>query len=283
MNKLKEFLNFSFNITEGIHLDVKTILFVVFVFFLTGFFLKLIKKIVNRKLLEEDKDKFKAVYSFVQYFVYIIVIVIALESSGIKVGVLLAGSAALLVGIGLGLQTLFQDIMSGIFILVDKSLHVNDIIELEGKVGKVEEIRLRTTRAVTVDDKVLIIPNHKFLTNSLFNWTQNGIETRESIEVGVAYGSDVEKVKQLLIEAAKEHPKVLKYKIPDALLMDFGESALLFRLIFFINNSYTHLKIKSDIRFTIDKKFRENGVTIPFPQRDMHVYSANNKNTLNVK
>jgi len=100
----------------------------------------------------------------------------ALESSGIKLSVLLAGSAALLVGIGLGLQTLFQDIMSGIFILVDKSLHVNDIIEIENKVGKVEEIRLRTTRAVTIDNKVLIIPNHKFLTNSLFNWTQNGTD-----------------------------------------------------------------------------------------------------------
>ena len=177
MIKLKEFLSYSVNITEDIHLDVKTILFVILVFFLTSFFLKLFKRIVNRKLDEEDKGKFKAVFSFVQYFVYTIVLVIALESSGINVSVLLAGSAALLVGIGLGLQTLFQDIMSGIFILVDKSLHVNDIIEIEDKIGKVDEIRLRTTRAITIDDKVLIIPNHKFLTNSLFNWTQNGIQT----------------------------------------------------------------------------------------------------------
>jgi small-conductance mechanosensitive channel len=272
MDKFKEFLNFSFYITKSIHIDVRTMLFVIFVFLLTGIFLKLIKKIVNRKLREDDKDKFKAVYSFIKYFVYVIVLVIALESSGVKVGVLLAGSAALLVGIGLGLQTLFQDIMSGVFILVDKSLHVNDIIELEGKVGKVIEIRLRTTRAVTIDDKVLIIPNHKFLTNSLFNWTQNGIETTESVEVGVAYGSDVEKVKKLLIDAAKEHPKVLKYKNPDVLFMDFGESALIFKLIFVINNSYTHLKIKSDLRFTIDKKFRENAISIPFPQRDVHFF-----------
>ena len=200
MIKLKEFLSYSVNITEDIHLDVKTILFVILVFFLTGFFLKLFKRIVNRKLDEEDKGKFKAVFSFVQYFVYTIVLVIALESSGINVSVLLAGSAALLVGIGLGLQTLFQDIMSGIFILVDKSLHVNDIIEIEDKIGKVDEIRLRTTRAITIDDKVLIIPNHKFLTNSLFNWTQNGIQTTEGVEVGVAYGSDVELVKDILID-----------------------------------------------------------------------------------
>ncbi|MEE9409221.1 MAG: mechanosensitive ion channel domain-containing protein [Polaribacter sp.] len=271
MEKLIEFLNFSFNITESIHLDVKTILFVVVVFILTGLFLKLIKKIVNRKLNEEDKGKFKAVFSFVKYFVYTIVLIIALESSGIKVGVILAGSAALLVGIGLGLQTLFQDIMSGIFILIDKSLHVNDIIEIEDKVGKVIEIRLRTTRAVTIDDKVLIIPNHKFLTNSLFNWTQNGVQTTEGIEIGVAYGSDVELVKSILIDVAKAHPKVLKTTLPRVLFTDFGDSALQFKLLFVINHSYEHLTIKSDLRFEIDKKFRENNVTIPFPQRDVHL------------
>ena len=118
MKKLKDILSYSINITDDIHLDVKTILFVILVFFFTGLFLKLFKKIVNRKLDEENKGKFKAVFSFIKYFVYSIVFIIALESSGIKLSVLLAGSAALLVGIGLGLQTLFQDIMSGIFILV---------------------------------------------------------------------------------------------------------------------------------------------------------------------
>ena len=271
MIKLKEFLSYSVNITEDIHLDVKTILFVILVFFLTSFFLKLFKRIVNRKLDEEDKGKFKAVFSFVQYFVYTIVLVIALESSGINVSVLLAGSAALLVGIGLGLQTLFQDIMSGIFILVDKSLHVNDIIEIEDKIGKVDEIRLRTTRAITIDDKVLIIPNHKFLTNSLFNWTQNGIQTTEGVEVGVAYGSDVELVKDILIDVASAHPKVLKSTVPKVLFTDFGESSLQFKLLFVINNSYEHLTVKSDLRFAIDKKFRENKIVIPFHQRDIHL------------
>ena len=274
MNKFKDFLNYSFEITkgkDGIHIDVKTILFVIIVFFLTGLFLKLIKKIINRKLDEEDKGKFKAVFSFIKYFVYTIVLVIALESSGVNVSVLLAGSAALLVGIGLGLQTLFQDIMSGIFILMDKSLHVNDIIEIEGKVGKVDEIRLRTTRAITIDDKVLIIPNHKFLTNSLFNWTQNGTQTTEGVEIGVAYGSDVELVKTILIDVAKSHPKIIKTTDPRVLFTDFGDSALQFKLLFVIKHSFDHLTIKSDLRFAIDKKFRENNISIPFPQRDVHL------------
>ncbi len=183
----------------------------------------------------------------------------------------MAGSAALLVGLGLGLQTLFQDIISGIFIILDKTLHVNDIIEIEGVFGKVFEIKLRTTRIVTVLNKVIIIPNHKFLTNNLINWTQNDTITIEVIDVGVAYGSDVEKVKKVLIEAALEHPKVLKIKTPDVLFMDFADSALLFRLRFTIDDSFYQMKLKSDLRFAIYEKFKENNIQIPFPQRDVHL------------
>jgi small-conductance mechanosensitive channel len=111
MNKIKDFLNYSFEISNKIHLDVKTILFLIFILLLTNFFLKTVRKVVTKRLDEEDKGKFKAIFSFLKYFIYIIVIITALESSGIHVGVLLAGSAALLVGIGLGLQTLYQDII----------------------------------------------------------------------------------------------------------------------------------------------------------------------------
>jgi len=272
LNKLKEILNYSIDIGENVHITLGTIIILIFAIIITNFMLRITRKIVSRKLDEEDKGKFKSVFSFLKYFIYVLVLILALESSGVKVGVLLAGSAALLVGIGLGLQTLFQDIISGIFMLLDKSLHVNDIIEIDGKVGKVFEIKLRTTRAVTIDDKVLIIPNHKFLTHSLFNWTQNGEDTIETINVGVAYGSDVEKVKNVLIEVAKNHPKILRTKEPDVLFMDFADSSLNFRLVFMINDSFAQLKIKSDLRFQIDKRFREENITIPFPQRDVHVY-----------
>lgn len=271
MQKIKDFLNYSFEISEKIHIDVKTVLFLIVVLIITNFTLKFIKKIVNRRLNQEDQNKFKAIFSFLKYFVYTIVIIIALESSGVEVGVLLAGSAALLVGIGLGLQTLFQDIISGVFILIDKTLTVNDVVEVDGKTGKIIEIKLRTTRLVTIDDKVLIIPNHKFLTQSLFNWTQNGIQTTESVEVGVAYGSDVRLVEKILLEVATNHSDVLKNSKPVVLFSNFGDSALEFRLLFKINNSYAHFKIKSDLRFEIDKKFRENNITIPFPQRDVHI------------
>jgi small-conductance mechanosensitive channel len=271
MEKINEVLSYSFDIGKNVHIEIKDFLILIIALILTNVILRLVRRLVSRKLEEEDKGKFKAVFSFLKYFIYVAVITIALESLGVEISVLLAGSAALLVGLGLGLQTLFQDIISGIFILLDKSLHVNDVIEIENKIGKVFEIKLRTTRIVTIDDKVMVIPNHKFLTNSLFNWTQNGIETTEVIDVGVAYGSDVERVKNVMVEVAKNHPKVLTHKEPKVLLVDFGESALLFRLIFTINESFAQMKIKSDLRYEIVEKYRKNGISIPFPQRDIHM------------
>ncbi|QMU63819.1 MAG: mechanosensitive ion channel [Flavobacteriaceae bacterium] len=276
MEKLKEFLNYSFKVGENAHINVKTILILIVILFLTSWLLKLVRRVVNNKLDEDNKGKFKSVFSFLKYFIYILVLIVALESSGVKLSVILAGSAALLVGIGLGLQTLFQDIISGIFILVDKSLQVNDVVEIDGKIGRIFEIKLRTSRAVTIDDRVVIIPNHKFMTQSLYNWTQNGNKTVESVEVGVAYGTDVQKVKEILLKIAVEHPMILKDNRTDVLFDNFGDSALIFNLRFVIKNSFIRYKVRSDIRFAIDKAFKEYGIQIPFPQRDVHIFNPKN-------
>ena len=191
---------------------------------------------------------------------------------GVQITAILTASAALLVGVGLALQTFFQDIISGIFILIDQSVHVGDIIEIDGKVGRVVEIKLRTTRAVTIDNKVLVIPNHKYLTSILYNWTENGNLTRENVNVGVAYGSDVELVKKLLLQAATEHKSVLKDPEPTVFFTEFGESSLDFKLVFTISNSFLAIYPKSEIRFRINELFKEHNVTIPFPQRDVHLF-----------
>jgi len=172
-------------------------------------------------------------------------------------------SSVLLIGVGLALQTFFQDIIAGIFILIDQSVHVGDIVEIDGKVGRVEEIKLRTTRAVTIDNKVLIIPHHLYLTSTLYNWTQNGTTTRENVSVGVAYGSDVQLVKRLLLQAAAEHESVLKFPAPLVLFTAFGDSALNFKLIFTLNESFMASIPSSDLRFRIDELFRENNISIP--------------------
>jgi len=273
MEKIKSFLSYSFEIGDKIHITVQSILILIAIFIVTAIVLKGVKKLVTRKLLDEDKLKFNSVFSFTRYFIYLVVLLIAMQNMGVEVTAVFAASAALLVGVGLALQTLFQDIISGIFILVDQTVHVGDIIEIDKKVGRVVEIKLRTTRAVTIDNKVLVIPNHKYLTSILYNWTENGKKTRESISVGVAYGSDVELVKQLLIEAAESHPNVLKQPEPLVLFMNFGDSALDFKLVFTLDNSFEAVIAQSEIRFKVNELFKKHTISIPFPQRDVHLFN----------
>ena len=265
-------LDYTFTFSREISISFKALLIVAFALLVTAFVLKIVRRFITRKMPAIDKIKFVSVFSYIRWVVFLVIFLITLDAAGVNVTAVFAASAALLIGVGLALQTLFQDIISGIFILVDQSVHVGDIIELEGKVGRVLDIKLRTTRAVTIDNKVLIIPNHLYLTNILFNWTQNGTETRESVAVGVSYGSDVALVKQLLLAAAKSHKTILNFPEPKVLFTDFADSSLNFRLIFTLNDSFQARFVQSDMRFEIDKKFRENGVTIPFPQRDVHVF-----------
>ncbi|WP_435415635.1 mechanosensitive ion channel family protein [Polaribacter aestuariivivens] len=265
-------LDYTFVFSKEISITVKGLLFVAIALVLTAIILKFVRRLITRKLPENDKHKFVTVFTYIRWFVFLVIFLIAMHSSGVNVTAVFAASAALLIGVGLALQTLFQDIISGIFILVDQSVHVGDIIELEGKVGRVLDIRLRTTRAVTVDNKVLVIPNHLYLTNILFNWTENGTETRESVTVGVSYGSDVELVKSILLEKAKNHNKILSIPEPTVLFTDFADSSLNFKLVFSLNDGFETRFVQSDLRFEIDKAFRENNVTIPFPQRDVHFY-----------
>ncbi|WP_460218429.1 mechanosensitive ion channel family protein [Psychroserpens sp. MEBiC05023] len=269
--KTKIFLGEHIDIGDKISISILDIIVVITVIFITTLLLRLALKILTRNLPLEDKGKFNVIFGYFRWLIYLVILLITLHSVGVNVTAIFAASAALLIGVGLALQTLFQDIISGVFILIDQSVHVGDIIEIEGKVGRVEEIKLRTTRAVTIDNKVLVIPNHLYLTNSLYNWTQNGTLTRESISVGVAYGSDVELVKRLLLQAASNHPDIISSPEPVVVFNDFGDSSLDFKLIFSIGDSFKAQFPKSDIRFEIDKLFREHNVSIPFPQRDIHI------------
>jgi small-conductance mechanosensitive channel len=271
MEKINNFLNYTFYFSESIHISIKAILVVVAALILTSIFLKLFRKALTRKLPKADKVIFISVFSYVKWVVYLIIFLVTLHTGGVNVTAIFAASAALLIGVGLALQTLFQDIISGIFILIDQSVHVGDIIELDGKIGKVEEIKLRTTRATTADNKVLVIPNHLYLTNSLYNWTQNGTLTRENVEVGVAYGSNIQLVKKILLEVASEHALILEKPEPSVLFTNFGDSSLNFKLVFTLNDSFNARFTQSDLRFEIDRLFRENNVSIPFPQRDIHI------------
>ena len=280
---LNEFLSYKIWNGDKVDLTAATFLTIIISIIVVNFLLKLIHKLVTAKLPEEDKNKFISVFGFLRYLFYIIVVLVILHTSGVNLTVLLTASAALFVGLGFALQYLFQDIISGILIITDQSLRVGDIVEVNQKVGRVFEIRLRTTRALTRDDKVIIIPNHQFLTDSIYNYTQNHKSTRESVKVGVAYGSDVVLVTKILEDIASEQKGILKNPKPFVLFEDFGDSALLFSINFFINDSYGDPKIKSAMRYIIDAKFREHNISIPFPQRDVHVFNSSSIETMQVE
>ena len=267
-------------INDHIKISLQGTLIIIITFLLTKYFLKVITNLFSRRLTVDNRLKFNSLFVFFKYFIYAVVGIIIFQEMGISVTPLLAASTALLVGVGLALQTLFQDIISGIFILIDESIKVGDIIEFNDKVVRVEEIKLRTTRAVTIDNKMMIIPNHHFLTNSLYNWTQNNKQTNDSITIGVAYGSNVNLVRDLLKQAAMENSNVLSKLEPYVFFEDFGDSALVFRIRYAIDNGFAAQITQSEIRFRINELFESNNISIPFPQRDIHIVSTvenNNK------
>ncbi|PIF00284.1 MAG: mechanosensitive ion channel protein MscS [Maribacter sp.] len=272
---IQEVLSWGIHIGTGdksLHVTIGLFLSVILVFLTTGFVLKWLRQILTRKMVQEDQLKFISIFKFIKYATYLAVILITLSMAGVDITLLITASAALFVGLGLALQELFQDIIGGIFIIIDKSLSVGDIIEIEGRIGKVFEIKLRTVRAITRDDKVVIIPNHKLMNETIINYTQNHKTTRESIKIGVAYGSDVALVAKILEKTAENQRGILKNPKPFVLFEDFGDSALLFSLNYYTNDSFTDLKVKSDVRYTIDAEFRQHNISIPFPQRDIHVF-----------
>ena len=263
-----------------IKITVGLILLVITVFFVTSFFLRGTRMLLTRKMEDADKNKFISIFRFIKYLAYLIVVIITLSSAGIDITILLTASAALFVGLGLALQDLFKDIIGGLYIIIDKTLLIGDIIEINGKVGRVIEIKLRTARVLTRDDKVMVVPNHKFIIDIVLNYTQNHESTREFVKVGVAYGSDTLKVKTILLECAMEQTGIVKKPDPFVLFEDFGDSALVFALHFFVTDSFVDPKIKSQLRFKIDEKFRLNNISIPFPQRDVHMFYPNNPNKI---
>jgi len=230
-----------------------------------------------------DKGRGKALFQILNYTIIVISIIIGLDMIGVKITLLLAGSAALLVGVGLGLQQVFNDIVSGILLLFEGTVTIGDIIELNNIIGKVEKISIRTSKIETRDGIVIIVPNSKLVSDNVINWSHNRSVTRFRIKVGVAYGSDITLVMQLLKEAALEHPEVVRTPEPKARFIDFGESSLDFELLFYSKRMFDIEFVRSDIRVKIDQKFRENNITIPFPQRDLHFKTSGNFSIENSK
>lgn len=274
-NKFMDVLEFKIIDFDTFTFSVYQIIIIVAVYFLARLVLWTTKKFIHQEGLKQKvgEGRQHALFQIVKYIIIVIAIVLILESIGVKVTILLAGSAALLVGLGFGLQQIFNDFISGIILLFEGTIKVGEVVEVEGIVGRVIRIGLRTSELETRDNIMMLIPNSKFTSEKVINWSHNQQFTRFRVHVGVAYGSDTKLVRSVLMECAEEHNFVANKPQPRVRFIDFGDSSLDFELLFFSDNMFRIESVKSDIRFMIDQKFRANNIQIPFPQRDLHIIS----------
>lgn len=210
-----------------------------------------------------------AINQLVTYVIYVVAIIMAMEQVISDMKVIYGGAAALLVGVGLGLQQTFNDFFSGLVLLFERTVMVGDIVEMDGRVGKVLRIGLRSSLIETRQNVSLLVPNSKLVNEFVVNWTHYDDIVRFDINVGVAYGSDTALVKDLLIRSLKVDERVLPMPLPFVRFNDFGDSALHFTVYFFSRNSMNIEDVKSEVRFEMDKLFRANNISIPFPQTDV--------------
>lgn len=231
----------------------------------------------NRLLVHSGLDHSLqyAVAQIVSNVVLVVGIFIVLENTGVHLGALTVFAGAVGIGVGFGLQNIASNFISGLVILAERPITIGDRVEVAGVAGQVQEIRARSTVIVTNDNISMIVPNAKVIDSPLTNWTYGDPRVRFRIPVGVAYGSDVEKVKESLIAAGAENPHTLKDPAPSVFFDGFGESALNFELVVWSSEmSHRPRRFRSDLNFAIERHLREAGIEIPFPQRDLHIRSG---------
>ncbi len=206
------------------------------------------------------------------YVLMVVIFMTALKTVGIPLTAFAFLGGAFVIGIGFGAQNLFSNMISGFILIIQKPIRVNDTIQVEEMIATVREIGSRYTRVRTFDNVDVLIPNNYFLENRIINWTLSDSTIRTHVTVGVAYGSPAREVKRLLIACADSHPEVLKSPQPEVIFRDFGESALIFDLYFWVDFKIsTRYRVESDLRFLIVNLFESNEICISFPQRDIHL------------
>ena len=278
-----DFLNFKLINLKSFHLDFFSIFVIVSIFFASRILVNFSKIVIGRKFRKAANSDLSTEYVYVKiakYFIYVFAIIFCLQILDVDVTLLLTGSAALLVGIGLGLQDVFKDVFAGFVLLFEGNLRVGDIVEItsgsknstkssSGIVAKIVKINVRTSQIQTREGNVLIIPNTRLTQEQVENWSHGSELTRFIINLTVEYGANTELIKRLLKQAALAHPKVKKSHPILVRLANFGDSGLELELVFWADQSWDINNYKSEIRFEIDRLFREYEIKIPYPKRDI--------------
>ena len=214
-----------------------------------------------------------AVEKITNYVVVFLIVLFALRVVNMPLTLFTFLGGAVAIGVGFGAQNLINNFISGFIIMAEQPIKIGDLIEIEGNFAMVEEIGARCTRIRTGGNVQILVPNSSFLEKNIVNWTLSDKEVRAQVTIGTIYGSPVREVERIMLQVADEHKKIRRAPKPFVLFNDFGESALIFDLYFWIsmNRIMDRRIIESDIRFRIDELFREAGIVIAFPQQDVHL------------
>ena len=274
MKKLREVMEYSLTLggTKITLMGIVEIVLVIIVFLVIS---RLLRKVLQRRILPRFKLAEGAqfvILRLIHYTLVVIGLLLAINLVGIQMTSLTVIFGLLGVGIAFGLQNITSNFVSGIILLFERPVSVGDYVEVGDVMGRVQSINMRSTTIITRDNITLIVPNSGFIESTVTNWSVGDPKVRINVPVGVAYGSDTELVRRILLEAAENHPDVLRDPKPDVLFKEFADSSLNFDLRIWIINPMGRFKIISDLNYAIDNAFRENNVTIPFPQRDVHFY-----------
>lgn len=271
---MKDFFDYTIFKINDYELRVVSLLLVILLIIVVKIILWLIRKSIYGAS-HIDVSKKYSIYNLLKYVIIVFSIIGAFQILGFNFTILLGGAAALLVGVGLGLQNIFSDFISGIILLVESKIKINDIVEVDGLLCRVSDINLRTTTVLGRDDKYIILPNSLLTKNQIINWTYGDLASRFNVSVGVGYTSDIALVKKLLQEIIDNQQGALKSPKPFVRFVDFADSYLSFSVYFWSEDVYGVENIKSEIRTKIFDKFNEHNIDIPLPQRVVHFDKSN--------
>jgi small-conductance mechanosensitive channel len=279
-NEIKEFFNVPITSIGTSEITLWTIVYLIAFTFLLFYLSGKLRKWLVYKLLSKINLELGIRIAFGTIFRYLVLVlglIIILQTVGIQLSTVTILLGALGVGIGFGLQNITNNFVSGIIILFERPIKVGDRIEVGQIAGDVVNVSMRATTVVTNDNISIIVPNSEFISSTVINWSHHDRNIRFNFPVGVSYKEDPEKVKKLLLEVADNNSGVNKDPAPDVLFEEFGDSSLNFNLRVWTTKYITRPGVlKSQLYFEIFNKFKEHGVEIPFPQRDVHIKSGLN-------
>ncbi|ALO44166.1 mechanosensitive ion channel family protein [Pseudoalteromonas phenolica] len=273
--QISALLNYTIFTFNEEPLTVGEILIVPFWLFVSFWLVRFAVKSVEKQLKAKQRDPniIQLVRRIIVVVSLAVIFLTTLSMLNVPITAFAFLSGAIAIGFGFGAQNIINNFISGWILIGEKPIRIGDFLEVEGVKGIVEEINTRSTRIRRVDGVHMLIPNSKLLENTVVNWTLRDRLVRGTVRVGVAYGSDCELVAKLMIEATKGHDNVLADPEPSVFFLDFGDNSLVFESYFWINSSVEGglRLVSSDIRFALDKAFKDAGIVIAFPQRDIHI------------